>query len=194
MRDTVLCATMNKSDRIFVAGHKGLVGSAIVRNLRAAGFDNLLLADRATLELTRQADVDAFFATKRPAFVFMAAAKVGGIHANDTYAADFIRENLQVELNVIDAAYRNGVQKLMFLGSSCIYPRLAPQPMPESSLLTGPLEPTNEWYRDPRRSRGSSCARLIASSTASGPSRRCRRISTGPETISICRTRTCCRR
>src|SRR5262245_61240389 len=137
---------MNKSDRIFIAGHKGLVGSAIVRRLRAAGFDNLLVAERKEVDLTRQADVDAFFAAKRPDYVFLAAAKVGGIQANDTYPADFIRDNLQIELNVIDSAYRHGVRKLEFLGSSCIYPRLAPQPMVESSLLTGALEPTNEWY------------------------------------------------
>jgi GDP-L-fucose synthase len=137
---------MNPEATIFVAGHRGLVGSAIVRSLRAAGFQNLLLRDRNDLDLTRQADVDAFFAASRPRYVFLAAAKVGGILANDSYPAQFLRDNLAIQLNVIDAAYRHGVHKLLFLGSSCIYPRLAPQPMPEDCLLTGPLEPTNEWY------------------------------------------------
>lgn len=137
---------MNESDRIFVAGHSGLVGAALVRRLRSADFSNLLLRSRTELDLTRQHDVESFFAAERPAHVFLAAAKVGGIHANDTYPADFIRENLQIETNVIDAAYRHGVRKLLFLGSSCIYPKLAPQPMREEALLTGSLEPTNEWY------------------------------------------------
>jgi GDP-L-fucose synthase len=139
-------APMNKDARIFVAGHRGLVGSAVVRRLQALGFRNLLLAERRELELTRQADVDAWFAAKRPEVVILAAAKVGGIHANNTYAADFIRENLAVQTHVIDAAWRNGTRKLTFLGSSCIYPKHAPQPMSEDCLLTGPLEPTNEWY------------------------------------------------
>jgi GDP-L-fucose synthase len=137
---------MNKDTRIFVAGHRGLVGSAVVRRLRALGHANLLLADRSALELTRQAQVDEWFAAHRPEVVIMAAARVGGIHANDTYAAEFIRDNLAVQTNVIDAAWRNGARKLTFLGSSCIYPKHAPQPMSEDCLLTGPLEPTNEWY------------------------------------------------
>lgn len=137
---------MNKHDSIFVAGHAGLVGSAIVRRLAGEGFTNVLVRSRAELDLRRQADVEAFFAANRARYVFLAAAKVGGIHANDTYPADFIRDNLQLQTNVIDAAYRHGVTKLLFLGSSCVYPKLAPQPMPESCLLTGPLEPTNEWY------------------------------------------------
>jgi GDP-L-fucose synthase len=137
---------MNKDDRIYVAGHAGLVGSAIVRHLEADGFSNLVFSDRAQVDLRQQRDVDAFFAAQRPTYVFLAAAKVGGIHANNTYPADFIRDNLQIQTNVIDAAYRNGTRKLLFLGSSCIYPRLAPQPMPESALLTGAFEPTNEWY------------------------------------------------
>lgn len=136
-----------KSDsRIFVAGHKGLVGAAITRRLRDAGFKNLLLVSRSELELLNRIAVDKFFTEHQPEFIFLAAAKVGGILANNNYPADFIFENLSVQANVIDGAYRNGVQKLLFLGSSCIYPKHAPQPMPEDCLLTGPLETTNEWY------------------------------------------------
>src|SRR5579864_5667095 len=137
---------MNKSDAIFVAGHQGLVGSAIVRRLQRAGFDNLLLRTRVELDLRDPRAVDVFMQAERPVFVFLAAARVGGIHANATYPADFIRDNLQIQSSVIDAAWRSGARKLLFLGSSCIYPRLAPQPMKEEYLLTGPLEPTNEWY------------------------------------------------
>jgi GDP-L-fucose synthase len=137
---------MNKASCIFVAGHRGLVGSAIVRRLQAEGFRNLLVRTRAELELSDAAAVTAFFAAERPSHVFLAAAKVGGIAANDAYRADFLRENLQIQTNVIDAAYRAGVKKLLFLGSSCIYPKFAPQPIREDSLLTGPLEPTNEAY------------------------------------------------
>jgi GDP-L-fucose synthase len=131
---------------VYVAGHRGLVGGALVRKLQADGYQRLLLRERGELDLTRQNEVEAFFAAERPDYVFLAAARVGGIHANDSYPADFLRDNLQIQTNVIDAAQRHGVRKLMFLGSSCIYPRLAPQPMPEESLLTGPLEPTNQWY------------------------------------------------
>jgi len=131
---------------IFVAGHRGMVGSALVRALRAAGFENLLLRERAELDLTCQAAVDQFFAAARPRYVFLAAARVGGILANDRNPAEFLRDNLAIQSNVIDAAYRSGVAKLLFLGSSCVYPKLAPQPITEDSLLTGPLEPTNEWY------------------------------------------------
>ena len=137
---------MNKDARVFVAGHRGLVGSAITRCLRARGFDNLLLRERAALDLTDQAAVNAFFSESRPDYVFLAAARVGGIHANSTYPADFMRDNLLVQTHVVDAAYRNGTRKLLFLGSSCIYPRLAQQPISEGALLTGALEPTNEWY------------------------------------------------
>ena len=137
---------MNKDSRIFVAGHGGLVGSAIVRRLRADGYSNLVLRSSAELDLRQQAAVEQFFATERPEYVFLAAAKVGGIHANDTYPVDFLRDNLQIQCNVIDSAHRHGVTKLQFLGSSCIYPKHAPQPMPEDCLLSGPLEPTNEWY------------------------------------------------
>jgi GDP-L-fucose synthase len=137
---------MNKDARVFVAGERGLVGSAIRRALEARGFTKLLSRPRAQLDLRDQGAVERFFAEAQPEYVFMAAAKVGGILANDAYPADFIRDNLQIQTHVIDAAYRHGVRKLCFLGSSCIYPRLAPQPMEESSLLTGPLERTNEWY------------------------------------------------
>lgn len=137
---------MTPDASIFVAGHRGLVGSAIVRRLNAAGFSRTILRDRRELDLTDQAAVNAFFAGVRPEFVFLAAARVGGILANDTYPAEFLRDNLAIQTNVIDAAYRHGTKKLLFLGSSCIYPKAAPQPMTEECLLTGPLEPTNEWY------------------------------------------------
>lgn len=137
-----------KHTKIFVAGHRGMVGSAIVRQLLSAGHtpDQLATRTRAELDLTDQAAVRAFFAQEKPTEVYLAAAKVGGIHANNTYPAEFIYDNLMVEANIIDAAFRNGVQKLLFLGSSCIYPKLAAQPMAESALLTGTLEPTNEPY------------------------------------------------
>lgn len=138
---------MNGSDkRVFIAGHHGLVGSALVRRWQAAGCQNLLLRRRAELDLRDQAAVNAFFASERPQQVLLAAAKVGGIHANNAYPAEFLHDNLAMQSNVIDAAWRHGVEKLLFLGSSCIYPKLAPQPMNEDCLLTGPLEPTNEWY------------------------------------------------
>jgi GDP-L-fucose synthase len=137
---------MNESSRIYVAGHAGLAGSAICRALERRGCGSLLTARRDELDLRDAAAVERFFAAARPEYVFMAAAKVGGIAANDSYPADFIRDNLKIQTNVIDAAYRHGVRKLCFLGSSCIYPRLAAQPITEDSLLTGPLEKTNEWY------------------------------------------------
>jgi GDP-L-fucose synthase len=137
---------MSRSSRIFVAGHKGLVGSAIVRKLNEAGFENLLLRSHDELDLTRREDVERFFAEARPEYVFLAAAKVGGIHANATEPASFLRDNLAIQLNVIDVAFRSGTARLLFLGSSCIYPRLAPQPITEEALLTGSLEPTNQWY------------------------------------------------
>ena len=137
---------MNKTDKIYVAGHRGLVGGAILRRLQSAGFTNLITRTSKELDLTNQAAVNAFFAQERPDYVFLAAAKVGGILANNTYPADFIRDNLQIQTNIIDAAYRNGSKKLLFLGSSCIYPKFSPQPMKEEHLLTGSLEPTNEWY------------------------------------------------
>ena len=137
---------MEPHARIFVAGHRGLVGSAIVRNLQGRGFDKLLLRTHAELDLTDAAATEAFFAQEKPDYVFLAAAKVGGIVANDSYPAEFIRDNLAIQTNVIHAAWKHGVQRLLFLGSSCIYPKLAPQPMKEEHLLTGPLEPTNRPY------------------------------------------------
>jgi GDP-L-fucose synthase len=137
---------MDKTSRIFVAGHRGLVGSAIHRRLVSAGYSNLILRNRAELDLTNQAAVEQFFSAESPEYVFLAAARVGGILANSSYPADFIRENLLVQTHVIDAAHRHGVGKLQFLGSSCIYPKFAPQPIREDSLLTGALEPTNEAY------------------------------------------------
>jgi GDP-L-fucose synthase len=131
--------------RVFVAGHNGLVGSAICRRLASDGVD-VLTANRSEMDLTDQAAVDAWFAAHDVAQVYLAAAKVGGIHANDTYPAEFLHDNLVIQTNIIHAAWKSGVQKLLFLGSSCIYPKHAPQPMPEDSLLTGPLESTNEWY------------------------------------------------
>jgi len=137
---------MEPKARIYVAGHRGLAGSAITRALRAQGCEQLLLRTREELDLTKRDAVEEFFAAERPEYVFLAAAKVGGILANDTLPADFIRENLLIQTHVIDAAFRHGAKKLLFLGSSCIYPKLAPQPMPESCLLTGALEPTNSAY------------------------------------------------
>jgi len=137
---------MNKSDGIFVAGHRGLVGSATVRELQRQGYDNLVLRTSGELDLRSQSAVAAFFEAERPDYVILAAAKVGGILANSSYPADFIRDNLQIQTNVIESARQAGVRKLCFLGSSCIYPKFAPQPMREDVLLTGALEPTNEWY------------------------------------------------
>ncbi|HEB80781.1 MAG TPA: GDP-L-fucose synthase [Chromatiales bacterium] len=137
---------MDPQFRIYVAGHRGLVGAAICRALRAAGFENLVTRTHAELDLTEQAVVRAFFDEARPEYVFLAAAKVGGILANDTRPAEFIRDNLLIQTHLIDAAHRAGVHKLLFLGSSCIYPKHAPQPIKEEYLLSGPLEPTNEWY------------------------------------------------
>ncbi|KAJ6803993.1 putative GDP-L-fucose synthase 1 [Iris pallida] len=136
----------DKSAKVFIAGHRGLVGSALRRRLLSLGFTDLLLPSRSDLDLTVQSAVDSFFLLHRPRYVFLAAAKVGGIHANSTFPADFIADNLRIQTNVILSSFRSGVKKLLFLGSSCIYPKLAPQPIPESALLTGPLEPTNEWY------------------------------------------------
>jgi GDP-L-fucose synthase len=137
---------MNLYSRIYVAGHRGLVGSAIVRRLVTDGATNLILRTHQELDLTNQAAVEAFFAAEQPDYVFLAAAKVGGIHANSTYPAEFIHDNLAIQTNVIHNAWKHGTKKLLFLGSSCIYPRDCLQPIKEEYLLTGPLEPTNEWY------------------------------------------------
>ena len=137
---------MNKSDKIYVAGHRGLVGSALMRRLERGGYRNIVSRPHSELDLTNQAAVEAFFAREKPRHVFLAAGRVGGITANANYPARFIYDNLAIEVNVIDASHRHGVDKLLFLGSSCIYPKLAPQPMKEEYLLTGTLEPTNEPY------------------------------------------------
>lgn len=137
---------MSDRERVFVAGHRGLVGGAILRALQTRGQGELITATRAEVDLRDQAATRRFFAERKPTHVYLAAAKVGGILANDTQPADFLYENLMIECNVVEAAFRTGVTKLLLLGSSCIYPRLAPQPIPEEALLTGPLEPTNEWY------------------------------------------------
>ena len=137
---------LDRSKKIYVAGHRGLVGSALIRKLEKEGFTNIITRTHEELDLTRQAEVEIFFETEKPDYAILAAAKVGGIHANDTYPADFIMKNLQMECNVIDAAYKNQVQKLLFLGSSCIYPRECPQPIKEEYLLSDYLEKTNEAY------------------------------------------------
>jgi GDP-L-fucose synthase len=137
---------MNRDSRIYVAGHRGLVGSAIVRMLQSKGYTNIITRTSRELDLRRQADVEAFFGKERPEYIFLAAAKVGGIVANSTYTAEFIYDNIMIAANIIHSAYKTGVKKLLNLGSSCIYPRSAPQPMKEEHLLTGPLEPTNEPY------------------------------------------------
>jgi len=137
---------MERTSKIFVAGHSGLVGSAICRRLEGAGFRNLLLRNRAEVDLSDGRAVDAFFGAEKPEYVFLAAARVGGILANSSRPVDFLRDNLLIETAVLDAAWRHGVKKVLCLGSSCIYPKFAPQPIREESLLSGPLEPTNEWY------------------------------------------------
>src|SRR5881394_638197 len=142
----MLILSMQKSEKIFVAGHRGMVGSALIRAFEAAGFSKLLKRDRSELDLGDSAAVSKFFAKEKPEVVIFAAAKVGGIKANNDQPVEFLLENLRVQNNVIAAAHENGARKLLFLGSSCIYPKLAPQPIPESALLSGPLEPTNEAY------------------------------------------------
>ena len=137
---------MELNSKIFVAGHRGMVGSAIVRNLSQNGYSNLIIRTSAELDLCNQQSVNDFFSLENPEYVFLAAAKVGGIHANHIYRADFIYNNLMIQANIMEAAYRNGVTKLLFLGSSCIYPKLAPQPLKEEYLLSGYLEPTNQSY------------------------------------------------
>jgi GDP-L-fucose synthase len=141
-----ICAFLDSESKVFVAGNRGLVGSAIVRNLIAKGYKNIYSAPRTHFDLRDQNDVEKYFEVNRPEYVFLAAAKVGGIKANSDYPAQFIRDNLQIQTNVIDAAYRHGVKKLVFLGSSCIYPKFATQPITEDQFMTGPLEPTNDSY------------------------------------------------
>jgi GDP-L-fucose synthase len=138
--------TLTQTAKVYVAGHRGLVGSAVMRSLQKRGFENLIVRSHKDLDLTEQSAVRQFFDANRPQAVIMAAARVGGILANDSHPAGFLRDNLLIQDNVIDAAYRSGVEKFVFLGSSCIYPKMAPQPIKEDYLLTGPLEPTNEWY------------------------------------------------
>ena len=142
----MICEPLDRTKKIYVAGHRGLVGSAMVRRLEQEGFGQIITRTHEELDLTRQAEVEAFFEKEKPDYVILAAAKVGGIHANNTYPADFIMKNLLIECNVIDAAYKNQVKKLLFLGSSCIYPRECPQPIREEYLLSGYLEKTNEAY------------------------------------------------
>jgi GDP-L-fucose synthase len=137
---------MDKRSKIYIAGHRGMVGSAIERKLRSEGYDNIVTKTSSAIDLRNQQQVNDFFALEKPGYVFLAAAKVGGINANNTYRAEFLYDNLMIEANIIEASYRNGAQKLLFLGSSCIYPKLAPQPLNEDSLLTAPLEYTNEPY------------------------------------------------
>ena len=137
---------MNPNSKVFVAGHNGLVGSAIIRNLKSKHYENIYWVRRSNCDLTNKVQVDAYFEQSKPEYVFLAAAKVGGIGGNSTYPAEFIYENLMIQTNIIDAAYRNGVKKLLFLGSSCIYPKMAKQPITEDALMTGPLEPTNDAY------------------------------------------------
>ena len=137
---------MDRDSKIYVAGHAGLVGSALIRQLQAKRYKNIIVRPSGVLDLRRQLDVEKFFAKERPQYVFLAAGKVGGIYANDTYKAEFIYDNIMIVANVINLAYKFGVKKLLNLGSSCIYPKLAPQPLKEEYLLSGPLEPTNESY------------------------------------------------
>ena len=137
---------MDNNSKVFVAGHNGLVGSSIIRNLKSKHYENIYWVRRSNCDLTNKVQVDAYFEQSKPEYVFLAAAKVGGIGGNSTYPAEFIYENLMIQTNIIDAAYRNGVKKLLFLGSSCIYPKMANQPITEDALMTGPLEPTNDAY------------------------------------------------
>ena len=185
---------MNKGDKIYVAGHRGLAGSALMRRLNAAAIRNLVTRTHAELDLTDQAAVRQFFARERPDHVFLAAAKVGGIHANAAFPADFVFQNLAIQNNVIHQAWRAGVKRLLFLGSSCIYPRDCPQPMKEEYLLTGPLEPTNEPYAIAKIAGIELCWALNRQHRHGATSRRCPPTFTGPGTITTSKPRTCCRR
>ena len=179
-----------RNKRVWVAGDRGLVGSALIRRLQREGCE-LLTAPRESVDLRRPDQVERWMAGAKPQAVFLAAARVGGIYANDTRPAEFIYDNLMIQSNVVEASRRAGVEKLMLLGSSCIYPRLAPQPIPEAALLTGPLEPTNQWYAV-ARSPASSLARPIAGNMAATSSPSCRPISTVRATISTsCKAMSC---
>ena len=184
---------LTKSSRIYVAGHRGLVGSAVVRALQSQGYVNLILRTRAELDLAQQLAVRRFFEAERPEAVILAAARVGGIHANNSHPALFIRDNLLIQDNVIDAAQRSGTEKFVFLGSSCIYPKLAPQPIKEEYLLTGPLEPTNEWYAIAKIAGVKMCQALRREFGFNAISLMPTNLY-GPGTISTCRTRMCFRR
>ena len=191
-RIKVRSGKMEKNSRIYVAGHRGLVGSAICRALERQGYENLHSAHPRGTRFDRPRRCAEFFEQEQPEFVFLAAAKVGGILANDTYPADFIRENLEIQTSVIDASYRSGVKRLLFLGSSCIYPKLAPQPIKEEYLLTGPLEPTNRAYASgqDRRNRNVLVLQPPVRHQVSWP--RCQPICMDLATISICRVRMSC--
>lgn len=175
---------MDLSSRIYVAGHRGLVGSALVRCLQGRGYNNLLLRDHSELDLTEQQAVRELFAKERPEYVFLAAAKVGGIMANSAYPADFVGQNLMIQTNVVHQSYRFGVKRLLFLGSSCIYPKLACQPLREEYLLAGPRDPRTAHMRW-RKSLASRCVGRITGSTVLTSWRRCRQTSMGQTTIMI---------
>ena len=184
---------MKKNAKIYVAGHRGMVGSAIVRELQRQGYTNIITRTHKELDLTRQETVERFFAEEKPEYVFLAAAKVGGIIANQSALADFMYENMILEMNVIHSAWRNGCRKLEFLGSSCIYPRMAPQPMPESCLLTSELEKTNEAYALAKIS-GLKYCEFLNRQTVQTISASCLPTFTGRMTTTIPSTATCYRR
>lgn len=183
---------LDRAARVYIAGHRGLVGSALLRTFAGAGFTNLLVRSRAELDLTDRAATFDFVLESRPQVVIDAAARVGGILANDTYPADFLSENLQIQVNLLDAAVAARVPRLLFLGSSCIYPKLAPQPIPESALLTGPLEPTNDAYAIAKIA-ASLRSRRCAANMACRGSRRCPPTCTGQATTFRRPARICCR-
>lgn len=183
---------LDRAARVYIAGHRGLVGSALLRTFAGAGFTNLLVRSRAELDLTDRAATFDFVLESRPQVVIDAAARVGGILANDTYPADFLSENLQIQVNLLDAAVAARVPRLLFLGSSCIYPKLAPQPIPESALLTGPLEPTNDAYAIAKIA-GILAVRRCAANMACRGSRRCPPTCTGQATTFRRPARICCR-
>lgn len=184
---------MDESDKIFVAGHLGMLGSAMMRRLQAEGFSNIVTRDRSDLDLADESAVAKFLAAERPTIVIVAAARVGGIKANNDFPVEFLLENLGIQNNVIRSAYESGVRKLLFVGSACIYPKFAPQPIPETSLLDGPLEPTNEAYAIAKIAGIKLCQAYLAN-TGRISYRRCRRISTARTTISIWKHHTCCPR